>query len=88
MVATGFTQRYYIVQALFVPNMVLYLDGRYNTSNRGGDMYDLLNYRGITLVNVTCKIYSAVLNNRLIAWAEESNVLSDGQTASENYAAA
>ena len=46
---------------------------------RAGDMYDPLNYRGITLVNVTCKIYSALLNNRLLAWAEESNVLNDGQ---------
>ena len=46
---------------------------------KGGDMYDPLNYRGITLVNVTCKIYSAVLNNRLLALAEESNVLNDEQ---------
>ena len=40
-------------------------------------MYDPLNYRRIILVNVTCKIYSAVLNNRLLEWAEESNVLSE-----------
>ena len=46
---------------------------------KGGDMYDPLNYREKTLVNVTCKIYSAVLNNRLLAWAEESNVLNDEQ---------
>ena len=42
-------------------------------------MYDALNYRGITLVNVTCKTYSVVLNNILSAWAEESNVLNDEQ---------
>ena len=44
---------------------------------KGGDMYDPLNYRGITLVNVTCKIYSAVVNIRLLALADESPFSND-----------
>ena len=55
----------------------IWMEGIIHPIFKGGDMYDPLNYRGITLVNVTFKIYFAVLNNRLLAWAEESNVLND-----------
>jgi len=38
-----------------------------------------LNYRGITLISVPCKIYCYVLNRRLSAWLEENNILCDEQ---------
>ena len=38
-----------------------------------------LNYRGITLISVPCKIYCDVLNRRLSAWLELNNVLVDEQ---------
>ena len=38
-----------------------------------------LNYRGITLISVPCKIYCSVLNNRLSKWLEENDCLCDEQ---------
>ena len=34
-----------------------------------GDVDDVKNYRGITLINVIAKIYSHVINNRLLEWS-------------------
>jgi len=46
---------------------------------KAGSLYDPLNYRGITLVNIVCKCYSFILNTRLCKWAEDNGILSDEQ---------
>jgi len=38
-----------------------------------------LNYRGITLISVPCKIYCNILNHRLSSWLENNNILCDEQ---------
>jgi hypothetical protein len=38
-----------------------------------------LNYRGISLLNTTCKIYSDILNKRLVAFLEENELLANEQ---------
>ncbi len=38
-----------------------------------------LNYRGITLISVPCKIYCDILNRRLVKWLEENQVIVDEQ---------
>ena len=44
-----------------------------------GDLSDVNNYRGITIMSVFAKIFSIVLNNRLMKWAESSGILNDCQ---------
>ena len=44
-----------------------------------GDNRNPLNYRGITLISVPCKIYCAVLNARLTEWLEDNDMLCDEQ---------
>ena len=43
------------------------------------DDRDPLNYRGITLISVPCKIYCSVLNARLTSWLEANDQLCDEQ---------
>ena len=43
------------------------------------DPGDVQNYRGITLVSCFSKIFTGILNNRIINWAESNNILSDSQ---------
>ena len=38
-----------------------------------------LNYRGITVISVPCKIYCNILNHRLSSWLENNNILCDEQ---------
>jgi len=38
-----------------------------------------LNYRGITLMSVPCKIYCYILNQRLSTWLEHNDILCDEQ---------
>ena len=38
-----------------------------------------LNYRGISLASVICKIYCSILNHRLSKWVEANNLLEDNQ---------
>ena len=49
---------------------------------KGGSMehrYDPGKYRGITLLSIVGKTYTAVLNRRLSSWAESNNILHDEQ---------
>ena len=43
------------------------------------DLGDVQNYRGVTLVSCFSKIFTGILNNRIINWAESNNILSDSQ---------
>ena len=54
-------------------------EGLITPIHKKDDLEDVNNYRGITLINVLSKIYSHLLNNRLLKWASENNKLSDCQ---------
>ena len=65
---------------------VIYLNGIYPASwsegvitpiHKEGCIDEPNNYRGITLINTLSKIYSHVLNNRLLKWASENEKISD-----------
>ena len=44
------------------------------------------NYRGISLINATCKIFTYILNNRLYSWCEENKLLDESQAGfRQNY---
>ena len=43
------------------------------------DPRDPLNYRGITLISIPCKIYCMILNDRLSKWLEANNILVEEQ---------
>ena len=67
---------------------VIYLNGIYPASwsegvitpiHKKGCIDEPNNYRGITLINTLSKIYSHVLNNRLLKWASENEKISDCQ---------
>ena len=46
---------------------------------KGGSLNDLNNYRGISLTSVLSKIFTKILNNRLIIWAEKSGLFFENQ---------
>ena len=46
---------------------------------KDGDQREPLNYRGITLLSIVGKVFSQVLNNRLITWCEANSILSEEQ---------
>lgn len=46
---------------------------------KDGDKFNPQNYRGITLQNVSCKMYTDILNKRLLNWLEQENVICDEQ---------
>ena len=46
---------------------------------KNGDENEPGNYRGITLLSVMGKIFTTIIRDRLMDWAEESNCLSDVQ---------
>ena len=43
------------------------------------DPRDTLSYRGITLSPVTYKVYCTILNERLVSWNEQQNIIVDEQ---------
>lgn len=44
-----------------------------------GDPENPQNFRGISLINIITKIFTSILEKRLSHWAEESNILNEGQ---------
>ena len=47
--------------------------------HKKGNLHDVNNYRGITLVSNLSKIFTSLLNNRLLDWSGKFNVISDAQ---------
>ena len=47
--------------------------------HKKGNLDDVTNYRGITLINIMSKIYSHILHNRLIKWAEQHEKINECQ---------
>ena len=60
-----------------VPSM--WKDGIISPIYKAGDSLCTDNYRGVTLLNTSCKIYSDILNRRLYKWLEENNKICDEQ---------
>ena len=44
-----------------------------------GDVHDPTNYRGISLCDLSSKLFSSIINNRLQEWVEENNVTGEQQ---------
>jgi hypothetical protein len=44
-------------------------------------IYDLNNYRGITLTSNVYKIYASIMENTIMAFLEDTNVLGESQGA-------
>ena len=53
--------------------------GRIVTLFKGGDAFDCGDYRGISLLNVVYKLFSAILNKRLVTFCEKENILEEEQ---------
>ena len=54
-------------------------EGLITPIHKKASLEDVNNYRGITLINILSKIYSHMLNNRLMKWAANNNKLSECQ---------
>ena len=44
-----------------------------------GNANDTNNYRGISLVSCFGKLFTGVLNNRILQWERENSILTDAQ---------
>jgi hypothetical protein len=44
-----------------------------------GDVNDANNYRGISLVSCFGKLFTSILNNRIIDWENEFSILTDAK---------
>jgi len=49
--------------------------------HKSGSYENPHNYRGISLIPVICKIFTKLLNNRLVAYVKENNLVSEEQAA-------
>ena len=56
---------------------VSWSEGVITPIHKKGSLVDTNNYRGIILINTLSKIYSHILNNRLLNWASEHNKISE-----------
>ena len=57
-------------------------EGLITPIHKKGDLDNSNNYRGITLINTLSKIYSHILNNRLLLWASDNGKIVDCQFGS------
>ena len=60
-----------------------WLTGIQHPLYKSGEKRDPLNYRGIMLLNVTSKLYEAILEKRLNEWTENKNIIKEEQGDSE-----
>lgn len=51
----------------------------YCTSTQKGDIDDVNNYRGISIVSCFGKLFTSVLNNRILEWDNKYDILTDAQ---------
>lgn len=51
---------------------------------KSGDANDSANYRGISLVSNLGKLFTTILNKRLLNWATVNDILSDAQFGFRN----
>ena len=49
-----------------------------------GDVNDVNNYRGISLSNISSKIYSSIINTRLQEWIKRNNITGEHQAGFKN----
>jgi hypothetical protein len=47
--------------------------------HKSGDINNVDNYRGISLINVTCKCFTLILNKRLTIWLEDQSIIVENQ---------
>ena len=47
--------------------------------HKKGDKNDMNNYRGISLLSCTGKVFTKILNNRITKWAEDNNKIDEAQ---------
>ena len=47
--------------------------------HKKGDRCDVNNYRGITLVSCLSKLFTSILNKRIVFYCENNNIISDSQ---------
>ena len=47
--------------------------------HKKGDLNDPTNYRGITLVSCSGKLFTNIINERLNRWAEDNSILNENQ---------
>ena len=47
--------------------------------HKKGDTSDPKNYRGISLISCMCKLFTSVLNSRLLSWSEDNDIITDAQ---------
>ena len=44
-----------------------------------GDRSNPSDYRGISLISCMCKLYTSILNIRLLKWIDDNDILTDAQ---------
>lgn len=54
---------------------------RYQTNGKSGSVYDLDNYRGITLSSNVYKLFSKTLETHIVGYLESNNIIGDSQGA-------
>ena len=50
---------------------------------KSGNIHEVNNYRGISLTSNFSKIFTKILNNRLVKWEEDNNLLYENQAIIE-----